>query len=1015
MSRNHVAAALVALAAVLCAGSASAQTGSITGRVTRSDTQQPLDGVQVFVAGTNRGGITNQDGRFLIQSVPSGSHVVRASLIGYTQGEQTVSVSAGQPATADFQLRETAVELGGIVVNAVTGQVQTKREVANAVGTIDMKKVELAPVTNMSELIQGRVAGAVVLQSGGTTGGGARIRIRGSNSISLSNAPLIVVDGVRVESSENSLGFGVGGQAPSRLNDLNPEDIENIDILKGPAASSLYGTAAANGVIVVTTRRGRSGAPQFRFWGETGSIDRTTDYPENVAARGLLVGGAGVTVAPGTVGRCDFIRLGQGATPAAGQVGCTGVTETHRFNPLENTETSPFRDGSRYSFGGSGSGGSDNARFYVSGEYEQESGVMSENELRRIRVQTNLNGDVGTKVSLGASFSFLETNMQLPLGDNALFGIVSMGLFGSALPAALEATQGFESDPEFHYDWRTFQDFSRFTGSVRGDYRPLPWLTAHGTVGLDRYAREEINRLPRISAYNVFGSVYEAGFIQDYDYDIYNVTANGAASAIFNPTEDLVSTTSIGTSYTKEDFKQIYAFGATLTPGIETSLAGATTDFEVGEANVLNATLGAYVQQQFAWRDRVFLNAAVRTDKNTAFGTDIGWIAYPAVSAAWVVSEETFFPQLDFLSTLRLRAAWGQSGLRPGATDALQSFSSAIGVFQNEPVPAIVINEVGNAELKPERSTELELGFDSGFFDGRLGLEFTAFQKVSKDALVNKPLPPSLGASASRFENLGEVRNRGLELLLNATPVQTSDIRWGLTLSGSVLENELVDLGKDNAGQDIPTIVFGAQRHAEGYPLGGYWHFPIVSFDDANNDGRLTGSEVVVDRDTVAFLGNPFPTREFSFSTDVGFRSWLRVNALLDYKGGHHILNYTRAWRCGDRFNCAELFATGIPLEEQAAIVARAVHRSYTGFVEKADFMKLREVGLTIGLPTSLAERVRAQRLTLTLAARNVATWTDYKGFDPEVAWSGQANFTSGDFTTLPPNRYFTIRLDTNF
>ncbi|MGH7554023.1 MAG: SusC/RagA family TonB-linked outer membrane protein, partial [Longimicrobiales bacterium] len=755
-----------------------------------------LSGVQVFVIGTNRGSITNREGRYIVQGVPVGSQQVRASMIGYAQGEVTVAVTAGQTVTVDFTLRQTAVELGAIIVNALTGQMQTKREVANSVGTIDVDKVELAPVSSLSELLQGRVAGAVVLHSGGTSGAGARVRIRGSNSISLSNAPLLIIDGTRVENAEASLGFGVGGQQPSRLNDLNPEDIENIDVLKGPAASSLYGTAAANGVIVITTRRGRAGAPEFRFWSEHGRIEEVTDFPTNFFAQGTLVGGTA------TAGRCDFIRRALGATPPAGQIGCTAVTNTYSYNPLENSATTPFRRGDRHTYGGSASGGGDVARFYVSGEYEEEGGVLQENELRRVRLHTNLNGEVGPKVSIGASLSFLESNVQLPLGDNALFGIVPMGLFGSAQPQAVEATGGFESDPLFHYDWRTFQDFSRFTGSVRGDYRPLPWLSANGTVGLDRFAREEVNRIPRVTAYDVFGSIYTAGWIQDFDYDIYNLTSAGSATAIFNATPTLRSTTTTGASYTREDLRQIYAFGATLTPGIETSLAGTSTDFEVGEANVLNATLGAFAQEQLAWRDRVFVNAAVRGDKNTAFGTDIGWIWYPAISGAWVVSEESFFPQLGFLSNLRVRAAWGQSGLRPGATDALQSFAGTIGVFENEPVPAIVIDAVGNADLKPERSTEWEAGFESGFFDGRLAFEATYFKKVSKDALVNKPLPPSLGASAARFENLGRVDNSGFELLLNGSPFQGENIRWNMSLSGSVLKNELVDLGKDGQGQD---------------------------------------------------------------------------------------------------------------------------------------------------------------------------------------------------------------------
>lgn len=981
----------------------AAQQGTIVGQVVDRSTSEPLAGAQVFVVGTTRGALANQDGRFIIQQVPAGQQEVRATLIGYSSQAQQVTVTAGGTATTAFQLSQSAIELGAVVVSA-TGSAQTKREIGSSVGVINVEQVDLAPVSTFSDLLQGRSAGTIVTQSSGTTGAGSRIRIRGSNSISLSNSPLLVIDGVRVENSPASLGLGVGGQSPSRLDDLNPENIESIDILKGPAASALYGTAAANGVIQITTKRGRAGSPQFRAWGEYGTLESAVTFPDNVVA----VNDAGTV--------CTLFRQAAGT--------CI-PTETHRFNPLENATTTPFDGGSREVFGGSVSGGGEDATFFLSAERMNEDGIyLRDNWLERTTLQANLSGRLSEQLRVRGTVGFVESDLALPFGDNALFGIVPMGLFGVPTPTNVENNDGFESDPQFHYDWKTLQAQSRFTGSAAADFEPVSWLRFNGSAGLERLTREEQQRVPRDNAYSIFGGVYTNGWIQVYDYDIYNINTNLSGAAIFDVTPELISTTTLGTQYLRENFHRIYSFGAGLIPGIETSLAGATSDFSAWEQNILNATLSAYAQEQLAWRDRVFVNAAVRGDKNTAFGTDIGWIWYPSISSSWVVSEEEFFPQLDFVSQLRLRAAYGQAGLRPGATDALLSFGGATGAFQNQNVAAIIISDIGNPDLRPERSSEWEFGFETGLFDDRFGLELTYFTKTSEDALVNRPLPTSPGGSGTRWENLGEVNNRGLEMMLSGNVLRSQNVDWNFSISGSRIQNELIDLGEDAEGEPNPPIGSGVQRFVEGYPLGGWWERPIYSYEDSDGDGLLELSDVVigvedadgnVQSDSVAFFGNALPTREASFSTDVSLFRWLRMGALLDYKGGHKQLNYTRAWRCARKYNCADTFDQNLSLEEQAGIIAYARDRSYAGFFEDADFVKLREVSLSVNIPTEWVNRFQADNVRLTLAGRNLATWTGYTGFDPEVAWQGAANFTAGDFATLPSNRMLTLRVDANF
>jgi hypothetical protein len=643
-----------------------------------------------------------------------------------------------------------------------------------------------------------------------------------------------------------------------------------------------------------------------------------------------------------------------------------------------------------------------------------------------MRMQANASGRVGENFNIGANISFLESDLMLPQSDNALFGIFPMGLYGLPLQSNIETNDGFLYDPKYAFDWMTFQDLSRFTGSVQSEYRPISWLALNGNVGLDRYAREEVNRLPRNTLYGAFGPPYENGFIQNFDYDIYNVTTNGSGTAVFNLSDDVTSTTSLGTQYLRETLHRVYAFGSILTPGVEESLAGATAYHDANEFNSLNATVSAYGQQRFGWRDRVFISGAVRGDQNTAFGQNLGWIWYPSASASWVIGEEPFFPQTTAVSNLRLRAAWGQSGLRPGATDALQSFGPVIQTVTSGSAPGIVFDEIGNPDLRPEVATEWELGMETGLFDDRIGLDLTYFNKTSRDALVSRPLAPSLGASPTRFENLGRVKNSGVEMLLSAQALRGPDFAWDVTLSGSSFKNELDELGVDAEGNPLPDIIFGlltdTQRHSEGYALGSWFQPPITGYADENGDGLLSPSEVTVatsdtEDDPSEFLGNPFPNRELSFSSNFTFRDWFRLSGLLDYKGGHEMMNFTRLNRCElPNAVCEEMYDPATPLEDQAAHVAWNYHNTAAGYVEKADFWKLREVALTFNVPQTFVDSFgRFSALSVTFAGRNLATWTDYSGFDPEVSFNGQSNFTSGDAGTLPPNRIYTIRVDANF
>ena len=989
---------IAAVAVLMSTGIAQAQDrGAVTGTVTDAATQQPLAQVQVSVAGTTLGGLTDQQGRFLIANVPAGTREIRTTLIGYAQASETVQVQAGGTATVNFALRVSALALEGIVVTA-TGETQRVRERGNAVSQITVSDMNLAPINTMSQVLQGRSAGVVVQQSAGTSGTGARIRIRGSASASLGNQPLVIVDGVRVNESPESFSIGVGGQSTSRLEDINPDEIESIEVLKGPAAAALYGTAAATGVIQITTRRGRAGPARWNAYSEVGLLHERNEWFGNYLQLGETPAGAEIA--------CFTFRQ------AADQ--CT-PTELLYWNPLmdraeghgvSNPElgpASPFRDGNRTKVGLNVSGGVDRFTYFFSTERDQEAGIFRNNNLDRVSLRANVRGQLRDDLDLTVTSGWISSDIQLPWNDN------TQGPVGNAI------TGEPEDDPEFRgYGGAppsqlervdTRQGLGRLVGSTNASYRPTHWLNIVGTAGLDVLNRRDTETVPPEAIFS--GSLPE-GVRTSNRIEISNYTATLGATATAPINTDFHSTTSAGFQYHREIFRGTFATGWQLLAGTE-SLAGTNARPSVGEQNTDVINIGVYGQQQIAWRDRVYVTGALRGDDNSAFGADFGLIWYPSLSASWVMSEEPWFPQLDAVESFRLRGAVGRSGLRPGFRQALTFFTPVAATVEARDYPGFTVGGVGDPNLAPEISTEIEAGFDLGLFDGRLGFEFTGYNKRSEDALIARRLAPSLGLTTTRFENIGVVRNHGVELLLNANVIQRQNARWNATISFGTNNNELVEM----EGDDIIFGLASGQRHSVGYPLGGYWSTPYT-FEDPDGDGLLRIQDVIM-ADEEEYAGTPFPTRNASFNTDITLWNIVRIGGMLEYQGGHTLWSGTNEWQCVFLL-CRDLNDASASLENQARAIATYWNFSWWGYLEDASFTKLRELSLTFMAPDHMLDRLRGiGGLSLTLAGRNLATWTNYTGIDPEVNFAGQNNFTTADFQSQPPVRHWTARINVNF
>ncbi len=1027
-----------------------AQTGTITGRVVAANNGQPLAESRVFVVGTQAVATTNADGRYTLRTAP-GTFEVRVIRVGYQEQKKPVTVAAGGTVTMDYSLAQAVVKLTEIVTTA-TGE-QRRVELGHSVQTLGdiATKVEQAPITNLTDLMVAKAPGVVVLP-GNMTGSAPNVRIRGIKSVSLSSEPIYVIDGIRMNSS--ALGLGTGGTQVSLLNTLNPEEISDIEIVKGPSAATLYGTDAANGVIVITTKKGQAGSTRWGFHSDLGAVKDRNDYLTQYALWGRN--------AAGTTTRCILVTVASGAcTPLKNAAGNDSVTS---YNLLADPEVSPKVTGNRKQVGGQVSGGTDIVRYFISGDMEHEMGPtempqfyrnyfdslkttireewLHPEDFKRNSLRGNFNMVINPKLDLSVNSGYTKTSQRLPQVDNNTFsylyqaynnpgfkptlacrttpanclGYTNTGGLGETLGGYIQFT------PAQLFQVYNNLDVDRFINSASAQWRPVSWIQADGTAGFD-YAQRDQFQLCRLAECPASGTTRQ-GFVFDGRTSDRNLSMKLNTTATWQPRTTLNLKTTVGADYVNQQTEFASANGNTLPPGAQ-SVGQAAIQTAGSSLPRADKTLGYYAQEQVAVRDRLFLTLAARSDQNSAFGTQFQRVLYPKASASYIISDESFFPKTDLLNSLRLRGAYGASGVQPGSTTALQTFATtnvniptAIGGVTGQDSPGLVASALGNPNLKPERSTERELGFEAKVFGSRLNFDYTYYNNLTKDALVNLPIAASSGAAGnpnlSVTTNIGSVRNWGHELTMTATILDRRNFAWDMTVGGSHNSNKIESLGFDAAGNPNPAIGTGANRDSTGFPIRGVFARKFT-FSDANNDGIIEASEVSTPGD-FEYVGYSVPRDILTVQNGFDlFERKLHLGILLDYKGGFSLLNDTVRFYCQQSNQCADENLRGTPLEDQARLIAQRYKSPSTnfGYYENGQFWRLREVGATLTLPKAVTTPLRSRDASLTFTARNLHVWTAYKGIDPE------SNYATGnvqtDFSTTAPPSYFTVRLNLHY
>jgi iron complex outermembrane receptor protein len=998
---------------------AQASTGTINGRVVDSTSQQPLSNVTVSVVGTQLGALSRNDGGFTLVNVPAGAQRVRVARIGYASKEVPVTVNAGASATLTVSIASVATALTEIVV--VGYGTQRREAVTGSVSTVRAEQARVGVQTNANELLTARVAGVNVTANNGEPGGGAQIRIRGGTSITASNDPLYVIDGVPIQ-NDNTVagGISIGNSAAlarSPLNSLNPNDIASITVLKDASATAIYGSRGANGVVLIETKRGQAGSSQIEYeaYVGAGTAARTLDFLTGSEYRQYVEQQIGAGTLPATARN----NLGTANTDWEDEITRVGYTQNHNL---------------------SYSGGSQTTQYRAALNYFDQQGVVIANGLARyqgrINAQTQaFQGKLLTGVNLTAS---RVNNKYLPFDNTAGFDggvFTNVAVFNPTQPVTTESgafyeigtgAQSVRNPVALARQINDVAPENRVLGNVNASYALLPSLTAKSTLGVDYSNSVRQTYFPLSSPVGAS----TGGRARQAERSLQNVNFQGLLT--FAPT--------LGET---QEFEVLggYEFSRFDNQGFEAEARGFRTD--VFQFNNLGAgtTEGApapnsYIEESrlvsffsranYGFRNKYFLTGVLRYDGSSRLAPGNKWSTFPAVSASWRLSEEGFFQNGPF-STLSLRAGWGRQGnqaVRPYATQLLlRANNGARYPFGDQVITGFAATQVANPNLKWETSEQTNVGLDYGFANDRFTGVIDLYQKDTKDLLLDVPVAQPAVVS-TRIENIGKVRNRGLEVSLDARLLEGQARTLSSGLVFSVERNEVVELG---LGREfiITSTVSGqgqsgrfAQRLIPGQPLGTFWGPQFAGYNakgqqvfSCSRSGTdcVNGQTTSPSGDDERIIGNANP--DFS----VGFRSnatWSGFDASWLWRAevGRDVFNNTAlVYQTTANANQGRNFLASA-LQNQDAFGEPAIYSSR--WIENGSFFRLQNV--TLGYRLRLPARLGGGRETrLYVSGDNLLLFTPYSGYDPEVfvrAGDGVTGAASRgiDYLAYPRARTFT-------
>ena len=980
-----VAALALVVGLVLITAPAAAQTGTIEGRVTSAGSGDPVEGAQVAIVGTSIGTRTGADGRFVLLNVPAGTSQLQVLLIGYAMGTVRLNVRPGVITTANIELRTSVLRLDEIVVTGTAGQAR-RREIGNSIVQLSVAEMADPPAT-VDQMLQGRAAGVSVMQTSGMSGSGAQIRLRGAVSVSQSNQPLLYIDGVRVRNggyrrNRPPVGFTgrSGNYEASPMNDINPADIERIEIIKGAAASTLYGTEAAAGVIQIFTKRGRAGRPRWTLQADQG-FARTLSFgtDENPF----------LNLKPCTEGTSCW-----DAWTTSSVTGNCGDDDAQL-----NIHCSWLRNGYRQKFSASVGGGSDRFQYFVSGALNNNKGVLPNDQEETLVTRGNFSFEVLDNLRIDITTSYTNNRIENTAAGNNAHGVTlnvfraNRNYFGDSDPNNLRQLLNQEITTELDH---------LVTGATV-NYSPAPWFTNRFTLGYDLAQQENRNLRP-------FGFVRaRRGILSDEQIKYSTLTSDYAGSINFHLSDDLATTFSFGGQAITEEVIRTTAYGQDFPgPGVPTVSSAAS--FIARESRIRTINAGFFFQNLFALKDKYFFTAGLRFDGHSAFGSNLGLEAYPKGQLSYVISDEDFFPVS--LGEMKLRAAMGWSGRAPDAFDAVRTWNAVAVDFE----PGFRPGNVGNQDVGPERTREIEFGVDWAFLDQRIAAEFTWYEQKTTDALFNVRQIPSNGFLGSQVANVGKIRNRGIELTINADVFDQRD--FGLELGSTFYTNHsmVLDLGG--------ATPFGAGGGwvEEGFPVMAMTGRQIRNRDElAAPDTACTVScasngEFVFGPQQPTFIWHQMLTLRLPGGIRLSARGEYQAGAFIRDGASSNALGRSVLWPlCSNAHGILNAGGSESDLTAWERMECIVANHSGDNFSFKQDFWKLRDITARIPLDWAFPQ---LQSAWLTITAQNWGRWinNDLRMFDPEMVGRSSVNNQNRSISEhVPPPAIFTASLRVTF
>lgn len=1073
---------LLALAALPSSLLAQQQPATISGRVTTAAGGGPVNAATVAIPSLNVGAITNAEGRYTF-TVPAArvtgqTVAITARSVGYAPVTEQVTLQAG-PITQDFVLTAGATQLSAVVVTGAG--TSTRRERLGAtINTVDSGMIQRATQPqNLVSALAGAAPNVDVRTQSGEPGASASIRIRGATSVLGTNEPLFVIDNQPVDNSTISTTGRLENQTTvtqNRISDLNPNDIESVEILKGAAASAIYGARAANGVVLITTKRGRAGDTRYT-WATTATFDEVEPAIDLQRRFGQGSGGVGVN--------CPEVNC----RPASGAWGPEIPAGTPTYDQLNSI----FDTGVAWDNNLTISGGSERTTFFLSGGLMNQEGYMEgpNNDYNRTTVRLKATHELLSNLTVGGNFSYIDTR-----GSYVQKGSNTSGLLLGALRSPPDFNNRQYLDPEtgLHRSYRfprpgfnsltmsrgydnpfftlnnpgNWSELGRYIGNINLDWRPLEWLQVQYTLGADSYSDSRTQALPFTSSDRPTGEVIRFD-VSNLQID-HNLVVTGTREFSPNFSGRLL----VGQNLNSRRYRDVFSQGNDLNAPEPLALQNTINPLVSTETRSLRHVEGYFAQAEADFYNQLFLTVGVRNDGYSTFGESDRRATYPKAQLSWMFTN--LFGEGGTMGPLtfgKLRAAYGEVGREPPvyatitAYDPTTLFGSGFGDFvqvsQSGQGGLVTDFTAGNPELKPERNKEFELGFDIGLFGQLADLSFTYFDKQSEDVILQVPV--NAGATGTLFQlaNAAEISNKGVEVQLNLRPVTTDAFAWDLGLQYGRTRGRVESLaGAEFVNYNLEGFTGSIGSSTVGFAPG------VIRGQDFVRCGRgltldIDGDNVVEDIDALCGAGaprnalfinaegipvadptdrviaDPNPEWMGGLTTQLTFFRRLRVSALLDVREGFEVWNGTKSallnfgthkdteirtqpgtfGRGGNWYTHEQVAGPG------AGQVAFENATEWQGwfnglggsfgpvasqFIEDGSFVKLREVSVAFTFDQPWVRSVGLSSIDARIAGRNLATWTDYTGLDPEASLGGAEYLTQGiDFFNNPQSRSFVL------